>query len=206
MAGAANRRRPGRPPGSSDTRQRILDSARELFARNGFSSTSVRSVAAAAGVDSALVHHYHGTKQQLFAAAMRLPIDPMTVIGPLRQTPVSEIGLKLPSLLLPLWDTALSEVLAGMLRSMLDGGEVSLARTFLRDIVVAELASRVDTPPGTGTLRAEFVASQLVGVAMARYIIGLEPFASLPAHQVAATIAPNLQHYLTGDLPIAPGP
>jgi AcrR family transcriptional regulator len=206
VGSAPNRRRPGRPPGSSDTRPRILDSARRLFALNGFGNTSIRSVAVAAGVDSALVHHYYGTKQQLFAAAMRLPIDPMTVLGPLRQTPVSEIGLKLPSLLLPLWDTALSDVLAGMLRSLLDGGEVSLARTFLRDIVVAELADRVDTPPGTGTLRAEFVASQLVGVAMARYIIGLEPFASLPAERVAATIAPNLQHYLTGDLPIASGP
>ncbi len=65
-----SRRRPGRPAGSSDTRERILSSARELFAHNGIDRTSIRAVAAKAGVDAALVHHYFGTKQQLFAAAI----------------------------------------------------------------------------------------------------------------------------------------
>ena len=69
MTGKAERKRPGRPPGTSDTRERILTNARELFARNGIDKTSIRAVAAAAGVDPALVHHYYGTKQQLFAAA-----------------------------------------------------------------------------------------------------------------------------------------
>ena len=63
------------------------------------------------------------------------------------------------------------------------------------------MAPRVDDPPGSGRLRVQFVASQLIGVVVARYIIGLEPFASLPAEQIAATIAPNLQRYLTGKLP-----
>lgn len=201
MTTNASRRRPGRPPGNSDARERILTSARELFSRNGFDKTSVRAVAAGAGVDAALVHHYFGTKQQLFAAAIRIPIDPMTVIGPLRETPVDELGLKLPSMLLPLWDSELGSGLIATLRSMLAGAEVTLFRSFLREIVVEELAARVDDPPGTGLVRAEFVASQLVGVVMARYIIGLEPFASLPVERIAATIAPNLQRYLTGDLP-----
>ena len=74
--------------------ERILASARELFARNGIRNTSIRAVAAAAGVDSALVHHYFGTKEQLFAAAVRIPIDPMDVIGPLREVPVEELGYK----------------------------------------------------------------------------------------------------------------
>jgi hypothetical protein len=78
---------------------------------------------------------------------------------------------------------------------------VSLARSFLQEVVVAEVGSRVDTPPGTGKIRAQFVASQLMGVVMARYIVQIEPFASLPAEQIAKTIAPNLQRYLTGDLP-----
>ena len=62
-------------------------------------------------------------------------------------------------------------------------------------------APRIDDPPGSGRVRIQFVASQLVGVVMARYIIGLEPFASLPPEQIAKTIAPNLQRYLTGELP-----
>jgi AcrR family transcriptional regulator len=194
-------KRPGRPPGTSDTRRRILLSARELFARNGLDKTSVRAVAAGADVDAALVHHYFGTKQQLFVAAIRIPIDPMQVIGPLRETPVGELGLTLPSILLPLWDSELGAGLVATLRSLLAGSEVGLVRSFLREVVVVELAARVDEPKGTGIVRAEFVATQLLGVAMARYILELEPFASLPIDRIARTIAPNLQRYLTGELP-----
>ncbi|MCV7379924.1 TetR family transcriptional regulator [Mycobacterium alsense] len=200
------RRRRGRPAGSSDTRDRILASARELFARNGIDRTSIRAVAAGAGVDSALVHHYFGTKQQLFAAAIRIPIDPMTVLVPLREVPVDELGYQLPSMLLPIWDSELGAGLIATLRSLLAGAEVSLARSFLQEVVTAEVAARVDNPPGTGVIRAQFVASQLMGVVMARYIVKVEPFASLPADQIARTIAPNLQRYLTGDLPDAPAP
>jgi AcrR family transcriptional regulator len=197
----AERKRPGRPPGTSDTRERILSCARDLFARNGFDKTSVRAVAAGAGVDPALVHHYFGTKERLFTSAIHIPIDPMVVLGPLRETPVEQLGLKLPSVLLPLWDSELGTGLIAELRSLLSGSEVGFIRTFMREVVVAELAARVDDPPGSGILRAEFVASQIAGVLMARYIIQIEPFASLPVEQIAETIAPNLQRYLTGDLP-----
>jgi AcrR family transcriptional regulator len=197
-----SQKRPGRPPGPSDTRDRILASARELFARNGIDKTSIRAIASAAGVDAALVHHYFGTKQQLFVAAVRIPIDPMLVIGPLRETPVDELGLKLPSLLLPLWDSEMGSGLIATLRSLLAGNEVSLIRSFLQEVVAVEVGTRVDDPPGSGPIRVQFVASQLVGVVMARYILELEPFKSLPVQQVAETIAPNLQRYLTGDLPV----
>lgn len=163
-------------------------------------------MAAGAGVDAALVHHYFGTKQQLFAAAIHIPIDPMTVLVPMRETPVDELGLRLPSVLLPIWDSELGAGLIATLRSLLVGTEVNLARTFLQEVVVAEVSARVDTPPGTGVLRAQFVASQLMGVVMARYIVKIEPFASLPAEQIAQTIAPNLQRYLTGELPDALAP
>jgi hypothetical protein len=83
---------------------------------------------------------------------------------------------------------------------------VNLFRTFVQDVVGSVVAPRVDDPPGSGIIRIQFVASQLVGVVMARYILGFEPFASLPAQQVADTVAPNLQRYLTGDLPELPVP
>lgn len=206
MVAHANRKRPGRPRGASDTRERILVSARESFARNGFDKTSIRAVAAAANVDSALVHHYFGTKEQLFTAAINVPIDPMQVIGPIRQTPVGEIGYKLPSLLLPLWDSEAGQSFIAILRSMLAANDVSLLRAFLQEVIAAEVGPRVDTPPGTGFIRVQFVASQLVGVLMARYILQLDPFVSLSAEQIADTIAPNLQRYLTGDLPEWPVP
>ena len=200
------RRRPGRPAGSSDTRDRILAGARELFARNGIRNTSIRAVAAAAGVDSALVHHYFGTKEKLFAAAVHIPIDPMDVIGPLREVPVEELGYTLPSMLLPLWDSEIGAAFIATLRSILAGSEVNLFRSFIQDVIAVEVGTRVDDPPGSGVIRIQFVASQLVGVVMARYILQLEPFASLPADQIARTIAPNLQRYLTGDLPDVLGP
>jgi len=200
------RRRPGRPAGNSDTRDRILASARELFARNGIGNTSIRAVAAAAGVDSALVHHYFGTKEKLFGAAVRIPIDPMEVIGPLREVPVEELGYQIPSKLLPLWDSELGAGLMATLRSVIAGSEVNLFRSFIQDVIAVEVGGRVDDPPGSGVIRVQFVASQLIGVVMARYILELEPFKSLPAERIARTIAPNLQRYLTGDLSDVLGP
>jgi AcrR family transcriptional regulator len=195
------RKRPGRPRGASDTRDRILESARNLFARNGIDKSSIRAIAKDAGVDPALVHHYFGTKTQLFAAAIHIPIDPMAVIGPLREVPIEQIGYTLPRILLPLWDSELGKGFIATLRSILAGGEVSLVRSFLQEVIAAEVGSRVDDPPGSGRIRVQFVASQLVGVVMARYILELDPFKSLPVEQIAETIAPNLQRYLTGDLP-----
>jgi AcrR family transcriptional regulator len=200
------RKRPGRPAGSSDTRDRILDNARELFARNGIGNTSIRAVAAAAGVDSALVHHYFGTKEKLFAAAVHIPIDPMDVIGPLRAVPIEELGHSVLSTLLALWDSEIGTAFIATLRSILAGTEANLFRSFIEDVIAVEIGSRVDNPPGSGVIRIQFVASQLVGVVMARYILELEPFKSLPAEQIVETIAPNLQRYFTGDLPALPAP
>lgn len=195
------RKRPGRPPGTSDTRERILAAARNLFSRNGIDKTSIRAIAKDAGVDPALVHHYFGTKTQLFAAAIHIPIDPMEVIGPLREVPVEQLGSVLPSILLSLWDSEMGKGFIAELRSLLAGNDVTLIRSFLQEVITAEVGNRVDNPPGSGKIRVQFVASQLVGVVMARYILELDPFKSLPVEQVAQTIAPNLQRYLTGELP-----
>ena len=201
MTAELERKRPGRPPGTSDTRERILTSARNLFARNGIDKSSIRAIAKDAGVDPALVHHYFGTKTQLFAAAIHIPIDPMQVIGPLREVPVEQLGHTLPSILLALWDSEMGKGFIAELRSLLAGNDVTLIRSFLQEVITQEVGTRVDSPPGSGPIRIQFVASQLVGVVMARYILELDPFKSLPVDQIAETIAPNLQRYLTGDLP-----
>lgn len=200
----SDRRRPGRPPGVSDTRDRILSSARELFARNGIDNTSIRAIASDAAVDPALVHHYFGTKTGLFAAAIQIPIDPMTIIGPIREVPVDQIGRVLPSLLLPLWDSELGKGLIATLRSTISGSDVAdiaMVRSFLQDVVSVEVGRRVDDPPGSGPVRAQFVASQLLGIVMARHILEIEPFRSLPVQQIVDIVAPSLQRYLTEELP-----
>ena len=188
----------------SDTRDRILSSARELFARNGIDNTSIRAIASDAAVDPALVHHYFGTKTGLFAAAIQIPIDPMTIIGPIREVPVDQIGRVLPSLLLPLWDSELGKGLIATLRSTISGSDVAdiaMVRSFLQDVVSVEVGRRVDDPPGSGPVRAQFVASQLLGIVMARHILEIEPFRSLPVQQIVDIVAPSLQRYLTEELP-----
>ena len=115
----------------------------------------------------------------------------MDVIGPIRETPVEEIGYMLPRLLLPLWDSEVGKGFIATLRSLLAGSEVGLIRSFLQEVIAAEVGPRVDNPPGSGRIRVQFVASQLVGVVMARYILELDPFKSLPVEQIAETIGPN---------------
>lgn len=203
MATTEQRRRPGRPPGSSDTREKILASARELFARNGIGNTSIRSIASDAGVDPALVHHYFGTKEKLFTAAINVDFDPAEILGPLSTAPIDELGRILPSLIVPLWDSEAGAGLIATLRSALTGDDISIFRSFLRDVVITTLAARLDDPPGTGVVRAEFAATQMLGVLMARHVLKLEPMASLPVEQIVDMIAPNLQRYFTGELPVS---
>jgi AcrR family transcriptional regulator len=172
-----------------------------MFARNGIGNTSIRAIAADAGVDSALVHHYFGTKEKLFTAAINVSFDPAQILVPLTAVPVAELGRTLPSLILPLWDSEVGAGMVATLRSAITGDDLTMFRSFLRDVVVHHLAARVDEPAGTGVLRAEFAATQVLGVVMARHILRLEPMASLPVEQIVDTIAPTLQRYFTGELP-----
>ena len=148
-----------------------------------------------------MVHHYFGTKAQLFVAAVDVPIDPERVLDVLRNTPVDELGRAIPTAVLSLWESEIGARMQATLRAALAGDEISIFATFLRTIVLEVIASRVDSPPGTGIVRAEFVATQILGVIMARYIFRLEPFSTLPIEQVIDTIAETVQRYLTGDLP-----
>ncbi|WP_068157704.1 TetR family transcriptional regulator [Rhodococcus phenolicus] len=193
--------RPGRRPGNSGSRERILESARELFATNGFGETTIRSIAARAEVDAALVHHYFGSKHALFAASIALPVDPYDVLAPVRDGPVDEIGPRLASALLGVWDSPHRDAIVAVFRTVLGGsGDIGLLRTFLLDIVFDEIVPRVDHPAGTGPLRVELVASQMAGLMVTRYLLRLEPLASLPADSVVGIVGPTLQRYLTGEL------
>lgn len=194
-------RRPGRRPGNSGARESILASARELFASNGFDKTTVRAVAARAGVDPALVHHYFGTKMELFTASIALPVDPRDVLAPVYETPVEELGHALASALIGVWESPHRDAAVAMFRAQIAGGDTGLIRTFLLEVALEPLLGRIDLPEGTGRLRAELVATQMTGVMLVRYVLGFEPLASLPPEQLIEIIAPTVQRYLTGELP-----
>ena len=192
--------RRGRRPGAPDTRATILDAARTSFAEKGFAGTTVRAVAAAADVDAALVHHYFGTKDDLFLAAMELPVDLRRVIAPAAAGGIDGAGERLLRAFLSLWDDPeVSPVLVGIVRSALQpGGERLLTQGIVPVLLlpVGE-ALGVDRPE----VRMPLVISQVAGLILTRYLLGLEPIASMPAEAVVASYAPVLQHFLTADLP-----
>ncbi|MCW2767013.1 MAG: transcriptional regulator, TetR family [Nocardioides sp.] len=192
--------RRGRRPGAPDTRAAILAAARELFAASGHAGTSVRAVAAAAGVDAALVHHYFGTKDDLFLAALAVRVDPRTAMIPVIEGGVEGAGERIMRVFLEVWDDEESRLpLLALFRGIVEpGGRQLLRDGFLRMVLgPVGQALGLDEPDRRMTL----VASQLVGIVMLRYLLVVEPLASAPPDVLVATYAPVLQGYLDGPLP-----
>ena len=202
MSGVATqrRRRTGRRPGPSDTREAIAAAARRGFAELGYERTTIRAIANEAGVDPALVVHFFGSKQQLFLSVMTLPFEPEEVMPQILAGPTSEAGLRLARFAVgQLEDPRARATITGILRAAASEPE---AANMVRDLVAGRIVGsiadglRVDDAP----LRASLVASQIVGLVMARYVVRVEPLASLAPDALIEAIAPNLQRYLTGAL------
>jgi AcrR family transcriptional regulator len=191
----------GRRPGAPDTKAAILAAARHGFATSGFARTSVRAIAAEAGVDPALVHHYFGTKDELFLAALELPVDPRKVLLPaIAAGGIDGAAERMLRAFLSVWDDPEIRVrLVAVFRGILDPEGERLLRDGFIPVVLEPVgvALGIDRPE----LRMPLVASQIVGLIVLRYIIGVEPLASLSGDEVVAIYAPTVQRYLTGDLP-----
>jgi AcrR family transcriptional regulator len=204
---AAPTARRGRRPGGADTRSTVLAAARAEFAAHGYEKTTMRGIARSAGVDSALLHHYFGTKQQLFIAALEFPVDPELIGQVLLTGDRKTAGDRIVRLALSLWEQPpVRERLLAMLRTVAANDEVA---TLFRDFVQRELVARVAAAWGAdgAAVRVELVMSQIVGLAMARHVIGVEPLASAGIDDVAALVGPVLQHYLDAEVgPIEAAP
>ncbi|CAM5395060.1 Transcriptional regulator OS=Streptomyces glaucescens OX=1907 GN=SGLAU_19030 PE=4 SV=1 [Streptomyces glaucescens] len=202
MTGATARRR-GRPRraesgAAGDTRDRILAAAREQFSEHGYEKTSVRGIAKAAGVDSALVHHYFGTKEQVFQAAVETVFAPaLRAPDVIFEGPADEVGERFARFLFGVWENPVTRTpLLAVLRSAVNN-EVAAAvfRRLVTSQLLRRVAGRLDLPDAE--LRAELAAAQLVGVAMMRYVIKLEPLASADMDVIVARVAPVVQRHLT---------
>ena len=196
--------RTGRRPGVSGTREAILDAARRAFAEQGYQRATIRGVAELAGVDPALVHHYFGTKQDLFVAAVQLPINPVPQLMAVLGEDPDRTGERIVEVFLSVWDHAAdrSPLLALIRSAVGDERAAAMLREFITEEVLGQLAHRLGSPDAR--LRATLVASQLIGLAMARYIVRVEPLASAPAAELTAAVGPTLQRYLTGDITATP--
>jgi Transcriptional regulator len=194
-------RRSGRRPGNPGTREAILAAARDTFAEHGFDGASIRAIAARAGVDPALVHHYFGTKEQLFRATVDIPFDPRELLPQITADGVEHAGERLLALFLRIWDSPAGTAGVALLRSAVNNEwGARLMREFVVTQILRRAANLLDLDPAQAPLRTSLVASQLVGVGMIRYILRLEPLASAPPELVVALIGPTIQRYLTGDI------
>ncbi|AOW91287.1 TetR family transcriptional regulator [Streptomyces olivaceus] len=200
-AGGATTRRRGRPPRteSAGTRDRILTTAREEFSERGYEKTSVRGIAKAAGVDPALVHHYFGTKEQVFAAAVEVAFAPaLEAPGAIADGPLAGVGERLTRFILGVWENPATRTpLLAILRSAVNNETAAAVfRRLIADQVLHRVAAQLDPPDAE--LRVELAAAQLVGCAMLRYVVKVEPLASADAEQIVARLAPVVQGHLTG--------
>ena len=193
-------KRRGRRPGPSGTREGIAQAARRQFAELGFDRTTIRSVAAEADVDPALVIHYFGSKHQLFLAAVELPFDVNDLVDRLQNGPREEVGERVVRFALGV--LAQPEGLArwaGMVRAAASDPD---AAANLREVLTRRIFEPLAEALGSddAKLRANLASSQMVGLVMARYVIGIEPLASADDQTIASAIAPTIQRYLVGEL------
>jgi len=196
--------RTGRRPGNQDTREAILAAARTAFAERGIDGASIRLIAAGAGVDPALVHHYFGTKDQLFLAAMRAPMDPAEIIPPILAGGWGALGERLVATMLSVWDSPVGESAVALLRSAVSNEQVAaMMREFVVNRILKRIVKELHLDPVDGLLRSGLVASQVAGLIMMRYVIRVEPVASADIPTLAAMVGPTIQRYLTGPVPEA---
>jgi AcrR family transcriptional regulator len=245
-AGQTTRRAAGRRAGESGTREAILEAARSRFADHGYDGATIRSIAADAGVDPALVHHFFGNKERLFAAAMRLPIVPSEILAAALAAGSHDAGAGLGDTLirtaLGFWDDPdVRDTFLGLLRSALTSEPAAvMLREFVTEAILGPVAraamaagpgnvagkaggaseaggeaggeaagageaggvrpASTDAADADAAYRAGMVASQVIGLAVTRYLLALGPVASASLDDLAATIGPTLQRYLTGEI------
>lgn len=195
---ASARKRAGRRPGGPDTRQNILDAARAEFAARGYENTSMRAIARTADVNPALLHHYFGTKDQLFLAALDFPLQPRDLLAQVLAGDRDSVGERLVRFAFALLENpAARERVLAVLRAAATNEQMTrLIRGFMVREVVGPIAAALAVP--RPELRAELAMTQVVGLIMGRYLLEVEPLASAPVDELVPLLAPTLQRYLAG--------
>lgn len=188
--------RTGRRPGAAGTRERILAAARHDFSRAGYDAVTIRGIASQAKVDPALVLHYFESKEGVFRAAVQFPIDPAYFIPGLLSPGLEGLGERLVRFYVETWDSPAGSPLLAVIRSAVGNEDAAaLLREFVTREVLGRLARALDLDQPQ--LRAGLVASQLIGLAMLRYVVKVQPLASASGEDLVAWVGPTLQRYLT---------
>lgn len=195
----AARRGPGRPRDPVDTRGAILAAASAEFAKHGYDKTTVRGIARVAGVDPALVYHYFDGKEQVLVAVLDLPLNPAEVVADLVRDGLDGIGERLVRSLLAVGDSPEGGPrFQAVIRTAVTNEPVAaLLRGFFTREVLGQISRQIPGPDSR--LRASVAFSHVMGMAMARYVLRIEPLASAPPDAIARLVGPVIETYLHGD-------
>ncbi len=186
----------GRRPGSPDTREQILQVARRRFLQDGYTRVTLRSIAAEAGVDVALISYFFGSKHGLLIAALQLAVDPATRLAAALEGPPQQLGHRIVHTLVTTWDDPdRGASLRMMVRAAVADEEIT---RLVREMVTRELLGRIAERVGGDATDARLgaVATCLVGLIVARYVLFLEPVASLSVDELTRRVGPVLQRAL----------
>lgn len=182
-----------------EVRAKLLNAARLHFATHDYASVTVRMIASDAGADPALVNYYFGSKAGLFREAMSLPADPRQVIMQALEPGLAGAGERVARAVLLLWEQgAANESAKALLQSLVSTDEtLRMFRAWVDENVMTPAARMIGGP--SPKVRLSLATSELVGLLLMRYIVKLEPVASLSIDQVAKLAGTAMQRHLDGN-------
>ncbi|MFG2139218.1 TetR family transcriptional regulator [Streptomyces sp. NPDC048650] len=184
-----------RPSRSAATRAAILAAARDRFAADGYERATIRAIAKDAGIDPSMVMRYYGNKEGLFAAASEIDIK----VPDLTRVPLGEIGARLVRHFIERWEG--DETLTGMMRvGVTNEAGAERMRGIFADQIEPVLEAVCPVPEEAET-RAALIASQILGVALCRYVLHMPSVVALGHDELIAWLAPTVQRYLTAERP-----
>jgi AcrR family transcriptional regulator len=199
--GAEPTRRPGRRPGANATREAILAAAREAFAARGYEKATIRGIAREAGVDPALVHHFYGSKEDVFKAAVGDVLAPIAeaMDGVGRGADPSRTSERLARALVGIWEREPTKgAMVGAVRAAVTSETAAgLLRGIVQEHAIAAVAASTEQPDAE--LRANLIGATMVGITVARQVLAVEPIASLGEDALTAVLAGVIEHYLTAE-------
>jgi AcrR family transcriptional regulator len=198
--GPGARRRGGRRPGSSSSRQKILEVARLAFPANGYAGTSLRGIARDAGVDPSLIVQFFGSKAGLFGAVVEWPFDASQIGTQIRELPAEEVGEYTARMFIGHWDRDehRNPIISLIHAALADPDAAAMLREFITVNLTLPIVERVgaDRPQ----FRAALLASQLLGFGLARYALAFDALTSAPHEDLVAALGATLQHTYTAPL------
>ncbi len=194
------RRRGGRRPGENGTRDTILRAARKVFAQHGYSGATMRAIAREAQVDPALIHHFFESKAGVFSAAVEQAYQWPDFVDQVVHAGIDSLGERLVRGYLELLTSpATHDPMVAIIRSAVSHEDAAeLMSRFITSNMVTPVVRAIDA--SEPELRATLVCTELVGVAIVRYVVRIEPVASLDIETLTQIVAPTIQHYLVGEL------